>query len=38
MRALIIGCLCAAAVGAAFANLYVIGSKSTNADYPWKGC
>lgn len=38
MRLLIVGCLCAAAVGAAFADLFVVGAKSGMAYYPWRGC
>jgi hypothetical protein len=38
MRTLLIGCLCAAAVGAAFADFFVVGSKGTMAYYPWRGC
>lgn len=38
MRAVIIGCLCAVAVSAAFADLFVIGGRSTQALYPWRGC
>ncbi len=38
MRILLIGCLCAATAGAAFADLFVIGNKGTMAYYPWRGC
>lgn len=38
MRVLVVGCLCAMAVGAAFADHFVIGAKGSRADYPWKGC
>jgi len=38
MKLLAVGCVCALAVGAAFADLFVIGGKSSRADYPWKGC
>jgi hypothetical protein len=38
MRILLVGCLCAAAVSAAFADFFVIGSKGTMANYPWYGC
>jgi hypothetical protein len=38
MRVLVVGCLCAMAVGAAFADHFVIGSKGSMAYYPFRGC
>jgi hypothetical protein len=38
MRILIVGCLCAMAVGAAFADHFVVGSKGSMAYYPFRGC
>jgi hypothetical protein len=38
MRVLVVGCLCALAVGAAFADQFVIGSKGSMAYYPFRGC
>lgn len=38
MRLWLVGGLCAMAAAAAFADLYVIGSESGQALYPWRGC
>lgn len=38
MRVLVVGCLCAMAVGAAFADYFVVGSKGSMAYYPFRGC
>jgi hypothetical protein len=38
MRATVVVCVCALVAGAAFADLFVVGSKSGRAEYPWYGC
>ncbi len=38
MKIFVVGCLCAVAVSAAFADFFVIGKKATMAYYPWRGC
>lgn len=38
MKLMMVGCICALAAGAAFADLFVVGGKGTMAYYPWRGC
>ncbi len=38
MKAMVVVCVCALAAGTAFADLFVVGSKSGQALYPWRGC
>jgi hypothetical protein len=38
MKFLAVGCVFALAAGAAFADHFIIGSKGSSANYPWRGC
>jgi hypothetical protein len=38
MRVIVLSCCAALVAGAAFADLFVVGGKASESDYPFYGC